>query len=134
MSRKAILDKQMAKENTVAVEAEVEQINSRPDDIPKETWDLMQENGKIATERLYEALTSPSFSRMRAGDKAKLIALAQNRAYGMPKAARAADNKRRGGFTDMTAKELGNLAHRATLPEYKQQSPAIIEDAEILEK
>jgi hypothetical protein len=74
--------------------------------------------------------------RLRAGDQAKLIALAQNRAYGMPKTNNAASqaNRKRGGASDVTAATLRDLASRAALPEYKQSGKSLedIEDATIL--
>ena len=108
-------------EDAVALEGEVERMDSRPDDISAEVWDMIQENGELATTRLNEILSSPRFLRIRASDQAKLIALAQNRAYGSPKQNRA-DNKRSGKLVDVTAHELGELAQRATLPEYKQSA------------
>lgn len=114
-----------------AVEAEVEVMSTRPDEIPEDVWQLIQENGRIATERLNEILTSPKFLRLRAGDQAKLIALAQNRAYGNPKNNTSKDTKRRAGSSDVTQHALNELVHRATLPEYKLSK---VEDAEILDE
>ena len=115
------------------VEAEIEEHSLRPDDIPADVWELIQENGRLATERLNEILASPRFTRLRAGDQAKLIALAQNRAYGMPKTnnAAATANRKRGGLMDATASELRDLASRAALPEYKRTAIDLskIEDA-----
>lgn len=113
------------------VEAEVEKLDFRPDNIDAETWALIQENGRIATERLNEILVSPKFLRLRAGDQAKLIALAQNRAYGLPQTNRHDSNKRKGTITDVTASELRQLADRTTLPEYKLVRNTVeIDDAE----
>lgn len=131
---------QVAQDDTAqAVEGEIEELNARPDDIPKEVWDLMQENGRIATERLHEILSSPRFMRYKPADQAKLITLAQNRAYGMPKTNNAANSRKRGSAFDVTAAELHDLARRALLPEYKGApqsegltSPDSIEEAEIL--
>ncbi len=114
------------------VEAEVERVDFRPDDIPEDVWQLIQENGRLATERLNEILASPKFLRLRAGDQAKLIGLAQERAYGKPKVNTTRGNARGARFTDVTAGELAELAHRTTLPEYKRSRLADIEDAEEL--
>lgn len=112
------------------VDAEVERMNAAPDDVPADVWALIQENGRVATERLNELLTSPKFTRLRATDQARLIALAQNRAYGTPKANKAADNRvTRGG--DVTAAELNGLVHRATLPEYSRVKSKDVEDAKV---
>lgn len=135
MGRAKQLQAQAAVEQAKVVEAEVEEHSLRPDDIPKDVWNLVQENGRLATERLNEILASPRFPRLRAGDQAKLIALAQNRAYGMPKTnnAAAAANRKRGGASDVTAATLRNLASRAALPEYKRSGKLEdVEDATIL--
>ncbi len=108
--------------DTIALEGEVERLDSRPDDITAEVWDLMQENGELATQRLNEILTSTRFLRLRASDQAKLIALAQNRAYGSPKQNRDNENRRGGKLIDATASELGDLLRRASLPEYKRSA------------
>lgn len=115
------------------VEAEVERLDHRPDNIDAETWALIQENGRLSTERLNEILRSPRFMRLRAGDQAKLIGLAQNRAYGMPQTNRADAGKRKGQVGDVVAAELRNLVERTTLPEYKMTKATIeIDDAEEL--
>lgn len=114
------------------VEAEVELLDFRPDDIPDDVWQLIQENGRLATERLNEILASPKFMRLRAGDQAKLIGLAQERAYGKPKVNSSRGQGRGAKFTDVTARELSDLAHRTTLPEYSRSKLTDIEDAEEL--
>lgn len=91
----------------------------KPDNIDNDTWLLIQDNGRLATERLNEILSSPRFSRMRPGDQAKLIKLAQDRAYGLP-ASNKGENKR--PIVDVTAKELRDKANRAALPEYRKPS------------
>ena len=116
-------------EHKTEVDAEVEEMSSRPDDVPADVWALIQENGRVATERLNDLLVSPKFARLRVGDQARLIALAQNRAYGTPKSNRGEAVKRRGSV-DVTQSELANLVSRATLPEYKR---ARVEDAEVVE-
>ena len=114
---------EQAADDVIAVEGEVERLNARPDDVPSDVWDLMLENGELATTRLHEILLSPRFPRLRASDQAKLIALAQNRAYGTPKQNRV-DPKRGGQLIDVTAHELGKLVERAALPEYKKSDKA----------
>lgn len=109
----------------------VEVMDFRPDNIPQEVWDLIQENGQLATQRLHEILSGPRFHRLRAGDQAKLIALAQNRAYGLPKSDRSDTGKRKAGATDVTQAELNNLASRAALPEYRRVQTDV-EDAEVI--
>lgn len=89
----------------------------KPDNIDSETWDLIQETGKLATERLYEILASPRFLRLRAGDQAKVIKIAQDRAFGVPTSNRESTKR---PIIDITAKALTDLARRAALPEYKQ--------------
>lgn len=113
-----------------AIDAEVEELNARPLDIPADVWAVIQENGRLATEKLHDILASPRFDRLRAGEQAKLIALAQNRAYGLPKSNNAAASAKRGAI-DGTRHQLGELVHRATLPEYKMSA---IKDAEIVKE
>lgn len=115
----AIVEQEAATEQE-ALEVEVEAISMRPADVPADVWDLIQDNGRLATERLNDLLKSPRFMRYKPADQARLIALAQNRAYGTPKSNRADTNKRRGGMTDVTAASLRGLVSRATLPEYRQ--------------
>lgn len=115
------------------VDAEVETLDFRPDNIDADTWALIQEGGRLATERLVEILSSPKFMRLRAGDQAKLIALAQNRAYGLPQTNRFDSGKRKGQSTDVVAAELRALVDRTTLPEYRGvKSTVDIDDAEEL--
>jgi hypothetical protein len=109
----------------------VEVVSFKPDNISQEVWDLIQENGELATRRLNEILVGPRFHRLRAGDQAKLIALAQNRAYGMPLTNNVDKSKTRTGTGDVTQAELNKLAGRAALPEYKKINQHV-EDAEIV--
>jgi len=114
------------------VEEEVTLMIAAPDDVPADVWELIQENGRVATERLNELLTSPRFTRLKAGDQARLIALGQNRAYGMPKANNANKDNRRVSGGDVTAAELNNLVGRATLPEFQRVvTRATVIDAEV---
>lgn len=99
----------------------------KPDNVPHDVWLLIQENGRLATERLNEILRSPRFHRLRASDQAKLISLAQNRAYGAPQAPK--EDKNKGRFVDLTADEMRTLSKKATLPEYRG-----VTDAEVVEE
>lgn len=131
MSRVKAAIAEAEKNAEAAIVVELEEMNAKPDDIPADVWQMIQENGRIATERLNEILTSPRFMRLKAGDQAKLIALAQSRAYGNPKTSGAGEAKRRVGRGDVVADELHKLAYRATLPEYKKELTAdVVEDAD----
>lgn len=123
---------QASVENEKAVEAEVEDLSFRPDNIDAETWSLILENGQLATLRLNEILRSPNFHRMKAADRAKIIQLAQNRAYGLPAQNKSGEGgKKKAGVGDVTAAELRDLASRAALPEYRSTKIAMdVEDAE----
>lgn len=90
----------------------------KPDNIPHDVWLLVLENGRLATERLNEILRSPRFARLRAGDQAKLIKLAQDRAYGAPAAPKLDNNK--GKVLDLTAEGMRALSSRTDLPEYRR--------------
>ncbi|NKB39641.1 MAG: hypothetical protein GKR86_01040 [Ilumatobacter sp.] len=106
--------------NVVDISGELERMDGRPENIPQHVWDMIRENGELATTRLNEILSSPRFARLKASDQAKLIGLAQTRAYGAPVANRVeSGNKRRGGARDVVQSELDNLAYRSSLPEYK---------------
>lgn len=123
----------MAVASKEAVVEEIEAATSfRPDDVPEDVWRQIQDNGRLATELLGQILESPRFLRYRPSEQAKLIALAQNRAYGMPKAAvnTQANGKRRAGSMDVTQHALNNLVSRATLPEYKNVVVAVELDDE----
>jgi hypothetical protein len=109
---------QVAQESA-AVDREVAQIYKpgKPDHVDDQTWDLIQETGREACARLHEIITGPRFSRLRAGDQAKLIKLAQERAFGTIISNRA---EKKAVRTNTTAEELGKLADRARLPEYRK--------------
>lgn len=114
------------------VSAEALTYIGKPDEMPADVWELVQENGRVATERLHEILTSERFKRLRASDQAKLIKLAQDRAYGVPTASRASD-KKGGPVIDMTSEEMRAIANRAKLPEYRYAETANVkgvDDAE----
>ena len=131
----AKVDKVTANEVEAEIEeADAEVIDFCPDNMPADVWELVQENGRLATERLNELLLSSKFPRMKASDQAKLIALAQDRAYGKPISNRFDANKRRGGVGDVTQRELNALVARTTLPEYKRLNTmeVDIDDAEEL--
>ena len=112
------------------VSAEIVKLNNEPhnDSIPADVWAVMQENGRIATERLNELLTSTRFHRLKAGEQAKLIALAQDRAYGradpgIKRVVKATANR---SDMDATSAALARLSSRASLPEYRNASDAEI--------
>lgn len=121
MGRLDRITKQIEENDKVAIEGELDRLDGRPDTIPQDVWDEIQENGRLATTRLNEILRSPRFGRLRASDQAKLIALAQNRAYGNPVAPKQeAASRKRGGTKDVINAELDNLAYRSSLPEYRK--------------
>lgn len=107
------------------IEGEIVSINDelRHDHIPHDVWQLIQENGRIAIERLNEILSSPKFNRLKATDQAKLIALATDRAYGRPDPGIKRVQKTHVVITDATATALSHAASRAELPEYKSSQP-----------
>lgn len=130
--KRAAEDKARQNQDATLIEGEVERMDAKPDDIPADVWDVIQDNGRVATDRLHEILVSPRFTRLRAGDQAKLIALAQNRAYGSPKQNRV-DPRKSGALVDITADELRVLANRTSLPEYirTQDHNVQVEDEEL---
>lgn len=130
---KLLASAQEAVAQQIEAEVETEVMSFRPDEIPAEVWETIQENGKLATERLHAILSSPKFMRYRPGDQAKLIKLAQDRAYGLPKSGNTQSSGKRSGIArDVTQHELNALVAKATLPEYKL-TRATIEDAEELD-
>lgn len=101
-----------------AIEGEVAEMHPAPDNIPPDVWRLIQDNGRIATRRLNELLTSARFHRLKASEQAKLISLAQTRAYGAPQAATKRVAKTVLHINDATAAALPDMASRTSLPEY----------------
>lgn len=106
-----------------AVEIELGEIVplNQPDNIPSDVWALIQDNGRVATERLSELLNSQRFHRLKASDQAKLIQLAQDRAFGRPdpgvkRTIKTVSHE----IHDATAHSLRNLQTRLTLPEYSR--------------
>ena len=91
----------------------------KPDNIPADVWNLIQESGRVATERLHELLVSTRFTRLRSSDQARLIKLAQDRAYGAP--ANSKSEQKNSAYIDVTAEELGSIADKSELPEYKRK-------------
>ena len=128
LERKQALKKKLEGEGiqqAAAVEAEIVQLN-QPDNIPHDVWNLIQENGRLATERLNELLNSQRFHRLKASDQAKLIQLAQDRAYGRPdpgvkRSIKTVSHE----MSDATAASLRALSGRMTLPEYSLSRPAL---------
>lgn len=107
-----------------AIEGEVAKIG-QPDHIDDATWSLIQDTGRLATEKLWQILNSPRFERYRPADQARLIKMAQDRAFG---AVAAKKEVRRVNSKDVTAEELNSMAARAKLPEYKIEDAVIIEE------
>lgn len=101
------------------------------DRIPDDVWDIMQDTGRVATQRLLELLNSTRFHRLRTSDQAKLIQLAQDRAYGRAdngvkrtiKAVITADS-------DATATALARMNTRAILPEFNRFQTADVSPAD----
>lgn len=98
---------------------------NQPDNIPSDVWALIQENGRLATERLNELLNSTRFHRLKASDQAKLIQLAQDRAYGRPdpgvkRTIKTVSHE----IHDATAYSLRDLQSRLALPEYSRAAPS----------
>lgn len=52
--------------------------------IPSHVWQLLQQAGEEAAQRLNELLSSPSFHKQKTSDQVRLIELALVRAYGLP--------------------------------------------------
>lgn len=107
----------------------------KPDEMPADVWEMVQENGRLATERLHEILSSERFKRYRPADQAKLIKLAQDRAYGVPSQSKSGADKSKGGVIDMTSEEMRAIASRASLPEYRHSinSPNQVTEAEVID-
>ena len=98
--------------------------------IPDDVWEIIQDNGRLATKRLNELLTSHRFHRYKASDQAKLISLAQDRAYGKPnpgikKVVKATIDL---GSKDATNASIKNLRDRLRLPEYGVVDAEVISD------
>lgn len=119
LTKEALQQAKIAKERS-ELQEEVTRLSevAKPDSIPNDVWMLMQENGRVATEKLHEILCSAAFDRYSAKDKAALIKLAQERAYGAVMKP-SADSSKKGKFIDMTADELNSLAKKTKLPEYR---------------
>lgn len=100
---------------------------SGPEHIPPDQWALIQRTGAIANRRLHDLLASPRFSRLKSSEQAKLIALAQDRAFG--KAAPGVKQKitTHVTITDATARVLSEQATRAALPEYRASASPPLE-------
>lgn len=88
--------------------------------ISDQDWLLIQENGSLATLRLNELLKSKRFHRLKASEQARLIQLAQDRAYGRPDPGIKRSVKLTlSAGADATAQALADLTHKARLPEYR---------------
>lgn len=93
--------------------------HAAPEHVPDDVWQVMQENGRQATQRLQELLTSARFHRLKTSDQARLIALAQERAYGKPDPGVKRSVKVHAHVSDATALALAKAADRTRLPEYR---------------
>lgn len=102
------------------LEGVVGPMDAPPDGIAPETWNLIKENGHLATVRLNEILNSKRFHRLSASSQARLIQLAQDRAFGKPIAQKAVTKSL--VITDATARALADQAQRAALPEYRRSA------------
>ena len=91
--------------------------------IPHDVWQLMQQNGQLATTRLNEMLQAHNFYRLKGSEQTRLIALAQDRAYGKSDAGikRTIKTTVSVQMRDATAQTLAKLDVRASLPEYNRQ-------------
>jgi len=111
---------------------------TRPDDIPPDVWSLIQDNGRLATERLNEILNDPRFIRYSPAAQAKLIQLAQDRAYGRANpGVKRVEKRVSHELADATAASLNRAKSRLHLPEYRnaidaqEASPHEPQEAEI---
>ena len=96
-----------------------ERLPGKPENIPAHVWALLQEAGEIAAQRLLEELQSAAFSRLKPGDKARLIELALTRSYGPP-IKREMTLSLSGTVSDAVAESLGRLAS-SDIPEMRRQ-------------
>jgi len=94
----------------------------KPDAIPDHVWQTLQDAGSAASERLLALLTGKSFERLKAGDQARLIQLALDRAYGPPVKA-SMSLQLSGSVSDAVAESLGRLASH-DLPEMRRKAPS----------
>lgn len=129
--QEALTGKAGGDELAAAAVGELEAMDGRPETIPKHVWAIMRENGELATKQLNSLLRSPKFPRLSASDQAKLITLAQNRAYGTPQSGVAKQRKSRAGSGDIVQAELDSLVYRASLPEYRGRSEEV-DDADVV--
>jgi hypothetical protein len=98
--------------------------------IPDHDWTLIQENGTLATQRLNELLKSKRFHRLKASEQARLIQIAQDRAYGRPDPGIKRSVKLTlSGGADATAQALADLTAKARLPEYRTSQRQDAQDA-----
>lgn len=86
-----------------------------PSGIDPETWATIQQAGSAAAVRLLELIEGPGWRSLKASDKAALIRLAFDRAYGPP-VQRQATLTLSGSVSDAVADSLARLS-AADLPE-----------------
>jgi len=92
--------------------------DARPDAIPAEAWEALQEAGQRASERLRDLIAGKSFERLKPADQARLIQLALDRAYGPP-VKREMSLTLSGSVSDAVAESLARLAS-SDLPEFTE--------------
>lgn len=91
-----------------------------PGDIPAATWAMIQQAGHKAAGRLLELLDGREWSKLKAGDKLRLVELAMNRAYGPP-IKREQRLELRGDVSDAVAASLAKLSS-FDLPELRARA------------
>lgn len=91
--------------------------DGKPDAMPPEAWEALQQAGTRAAERLRDLIEANSFKRLKPTDQARLIQLALDRAYGPP-VKREMSLTLSGTVSDAVAESLGRLAS-ADLPEMR---------------
>jgi len=94
----------------------------KPAAIPPRTWQVLQEAGEKAAERLRDLLASQAFAKMKPTDQARLIELALTRAYGAP-VSRSIAVTATSDSADAVAAVLARMAS-APLPEMTRRKPA----------
>ena len=94
----------------------------RPPNVPEHVWQNLQSAGERAAERLLDELQSPTFERLKPGEKRALIELALNRAYGPP-VKREVSVQLSAEMGDAVTESLASLA-ATDLPELRDVTPA----------
>lgn len=89
-------------------------------DIPEHVWAVLREAGEEAANRLLQILQSPRFPTLRGSEQRALIALAFDRAYGLP-VRRSLSVNLSSDNSDAIAASLHSL--QDALPERAQDGP-----------